>query len=67
MQSTNSFADLFTRAFRSGKITLVERYELMSAVVEEKLNEEEKATVDRMLHALCRGHLQVVNEVPAVG
>jgi len=60
MQSTDSFAELFAKASLSRKITLDEQYEIMSAVVEERLNEEERVVVDRLLHAIYRGRLQVV-------
>ena len=57
MQSTDSFAELFAKASLSRKITLDEQYEIMSAVVEERLNEEERIVVDRLIHALCQGRL----------
>jgi len=63
MQSTDSFAELFAKASLSRKITLDEQYEIMSAVVEERLDEEEIVVVDRLIHALCQGRLQLVSEV----
>ena len=59
-----AIADLFAEASSSGKITLADRYGLMAAILEEeRLTEEERASVDRMLHACYRGRMKVVSEI----
>lgn len=59
-------SDLFVQVTISGKITLADRYGLMAALLEDSLPEEERASIDRLLHALYRGRMQVVNELSAV-
>lgn len=57
---------LFVQVSRSGCITLADRYGLMAALLEDSLTEEERASIDRLLHALCRGRMKVVNEISAL-
>ncbi len=58
-----AIANLFAEASSSGKITLADRYGLMAAILEERLTDEERASVDRMLHACYRGRMKVVSEI----
>ncbi|HBE19311.1 MAG TPA: hypothetical protein DEG17_14450 [Cyanobacteria bacterium UBA11149] len=58
-----AIADLFAQVSRSGKITLADRYGLMAALLEESISEEERASIDRLLHAYCRGRMRVVDEI----
>lgn len=57
--------DLFAQVSVSGKITLADRYGLMAALLEDSLTEEERAVVDRLLYALRRGRMKIVNELSA--
>jgi len=61
-----ALADLFVQVSLSGKIALADRYGLMAAILEERLAEEEKASLDRLLRAACRGRLQIVDEISTV-
>jgi hypothetical protein len=58
-----ALSDLFAQVTCSGKITLADRYGLMAAVLEEELSEQERASIDRLLHALRRGRLKVVPDI----
>ena len=65
MQSTSfpsSITALFSEIVLSGKITPAVHSRIMAALLEEKLNEEEKASIKRLLYALRRGRLQIVEE-----
>lgn len=61
-----AISDLFAQVSNSGKITLADRYGLMAAVLGDSLSEDERAAVDRLLHALCRGRMKVVSEISSV-
>ena len=62
----SAIAELFAQASTTGAITKADRYGLMAAILDETITQEEKQAIDRMLHALCRGRLQMVNEISAV-
>jgi len=61
-----AISDLFAQVSCSGKITLADRYGLMAALLEDSLTEEERAAIDRLLHALWRGRMTVVNDISAL-
>jgi hypothetical protein len=61
-----AISDLFAQASYSGKITLADRYGLMAAFLEDRLSDEERESIDRLLHALHRGRMRVVSEISAV-
>lgn len=50
-------SELFFQIWRSGKITRTDRYSLRAALLEDGLSEEDKAAIDRLLHAVRRGWL----------
>ncbi len=65
MQSTttkSSITNLFSEIVLSGQITPAAHSQIMAALLEEKLNDEEKASIKRLLYALRRGRLQIVEE-----
>ena len=61
-----AISDLFAQVTISGKITLADRYGLMAAVLEDSMTEDERSAIDRLLRALCRGRIQVVNEISSM-
>ncbi|MEQ8959187.1 MAG: hypothetical protein RLP02_14915 [Coleofasciculus sp. C2-GNP5-27] len=61
-----AIADLFAQVSMCGKITLADRYGLMAALLEDSLTEEERNSIDRLLHSLCRGRMQIVNEISLI-
>ncbi|AFZ16778.1 hypothetical protein [Allocoleopsis franciscana] len=61
-----AISDLFAQVTISGKITLADRYGLMAAVLEDSMTEDERSAIDRLLRALCRGRIQVVNEISSI-
>ncbi|MBD0347260.1 MAG: hypothetical protein ICV63_21045 [Coleofasciculus sp. Co-bin14] len=62
----DAIPDLFAQVSSSRKITLADRYGLMAAVFEDRLTEEERASIDRLLYASCRGWVKVVSEISAL-
>ena len=62
----SAIAELFAQVATTHTITKADRYGLMAAILDEGLGEEERWAIDRMLHSLCRGRLQMVNDISAV-
>jgi hypothetical protein len=58
-----ALSDLFAQVSNSGRITLADRYGLMAALLEDSLTKEERASIDRLLRAFCRGRMKVVSEI----
>lgn len=61
-----ALSDLFAEVSSSGYMTKADRYGLMAALLAEELGTEERSTIDRMLRAVRRGKLTVVDELSAV-
>ncbi|HBB34677.1 MAG TPA: hypothetical protein DDZ80_02650 [Cyanobacteria bacterium UBA8803] len=61
-----ALSDLFAEVSSSGKITLADRYGLMAALLDEELTQEERDSIERLLHALQRGRMKVVDEISAL-
>lgn len=57
---------LFAQASHSGTLTLADRYGLLAALLEDSLSEEERASIDRLLHAMYRGRMKIVNEISSL-
>lgn len=58
--------ELFAQVSYSGKITLADRYGLMAALLEEPISEEDRELIDRILRAVRRRRLKVVDELSSV-
>ncbi len=62
----NALPDLFAQVSYTGQITLADRYGLMAALLGESLAEEDRELIDRLLHAVYRRRLKIVNEISSV-
>lgn len=62
----SAVADMFAQVSYTGVVTLADRYGLLAAVMDESLSEEERRAVDRVLRAIHRGRLKVVDELSSV-
>ena len=62
----SAISELFSQVTQSGKLTRADRYGLMAAVMSEGLDEEERTAIDRLLYAISRGRVQLVDEVSAL-
>lgn len=58
--------EMLAQVTDTGRITIADRYGLMAAVLDESLGEEYRSCIDRMLHALHRGRLKMVDEISTV-
>lgn len=63
----NAISELFAQVSHSGQITLADRYGLMAAILDESLEEEQRLAIDRLIHAIYKGRIRVVNEISAIG
>ncbi|GAB4295643.1 MAG: hypothetical protein Fur0025_32860 [Oscillatoriaceae cyanobacterium] len=52
-------AEIFGKVWRNGGLTQNDRHYLRFTLLGEHLSDEERATIDRMLHAVRRGWLQI--------
>lgn len=59
----STIAELFAQVIQKGKITLKERYVLRTALLNNSLCQEEEILINRLLHAVRRGRLQMVDDV----
>ena len=58
----SSIAELFIQVIRKGQLTLSDRYVLMRAILNNTLCQEEEVLINRLLHAVRRGRLKVVDD-----
>lgn len=57
--------EMFAQISTTGKITVADRYGLMAAILDNSTTEEELHLINRLLHALRRGRVQIVDELSA--
>ncbi|MCT7948675.1 hypothetical protein NG798_02625 [Ancylothrix sp. C2] len=62
----SAVSELFAEVTTSGRVTIADRYGLMAALLDESLDDEARYSIDRLLRAVCRGRVQIVNELSAV-
>lgn len=59
----SAIAELFAQVIQNGQITLTDRYFLRAALLNSSLCQDEEVLINRLLHAVRRGMLKVVDEV----
>jgi len=62
----NAISELFAQVSASGRLTLADRNGLMAAMLDESLEEEQRSAIDRLIRALCKGRIIVVDELSAI-
>ncbi|MGB2924581.1 MAG: hypothetical protein WBB82_04735 [Limnothrix sp.] len=55
-----SIAEILAEVSESKCLTKADRYGLMAAIFDETLSEEERRAVNRVLHGVLRGRIQIV-------
>jgi hypothetical protein len=55
--------EMFAQISNSGVITLADRYGLLAALTVGGIDEEERLSIDRILRAVCRGRLKLIDEL----
>lgn len=56
-----SIAELFGSAFQKGGLTSSDRFELMSAFLNNALTIEDRLAIDRLLYAVRRGRIKMLD------
>ncbi len=56
-----TIAELVFQVYHSGLLTRTHRQQIRSAILEEILTEEDQTAINRLLHAVRRGWLKVVD------
>ncbi len=62
----DAISDLFATVSTSGCITMADRYGLLAALLEDSLTPEERHCIDRLLHAVYKRRLIMVDEISAM-
>ncbi|EAW37176.1 hypothetical protein [Lyngbya sp. PCC 8106] len=62
----SALGDLFAEVNATGCLTLADRYGLMAAILDDSLTEEERRCIDRLLRAIYRGRIKVVDELSTI-
>ncbi len=58
--------ELFAHASTTHTLTQADCYGLLAAVLEESLVEEDRAAIDRLLRAVCKGRIHPIKEISAI-
>ncbi len=58
--------ELFAQVSTTRTLTQADCYGLLAAVLEDSLIDEERAAIDRLLHAVYKGRIQTVDEISAI-
>lgn len=59
----NALSEIFAQASSSGYLTVADRDGLKFALLDESLSSEERAAIDRLLYAVRKGRLRLVDEI----
>ncbi|CAD5958201.1 hypothetical protein PCC9214_03002 [Planktothrix tepida] len=62
----SALSDLFAQVNTTGQLTLADRYGLMAAILDESLSEEERRCIDRLLRAVSRGRIKIVDDLSSL-
>jgi hypothetical protein len=61
LYSYSLIAEVFGQAWNAGSLTVNEREGLMAALLENSLNSDDCAAINRLLHAVRRGWIKVLD------
>ncbi|MBW4691338.1 MAG: hypothetical protein KME27_06175 [Lyngbya sp. HA4199-MV5] len=61
-----AISELFAQVSVSGKMTVADRYGILAVLLHEPTSEEELHCIDRLLHSLRKGRVQIVNELSTI-
>jgi hypothetical protein len=61
-----ALSELFAQVTATGRLTLADRYGLLAALLDESITDEERASIDRLLRSVRRGHIEIVNDLSAL-
>ncbi len=58
-----ALSEMFVQVTATGKISQADRYGMMAALTDSSVNEDDRRSIDRILYALRRGQVHVVDEL----
>jgi len=61
-----AIAELFAQVSQSGSITLADRYGMMAALLQDSPNQEDIRSIDRLLYAVRKNRVKLVDEISAI-
>lgn len=61
-----AISEIMATVSETGVLTLADRYGLMAAVMNESLNDDDRSSTNRLLRAVMKGRVKVVNELSLV-
>jgi hypothetical protein len=59
----NVLSELFAQAISSGCLSFGDHYRLRAALLDESLSDEERAAIERLLYAVRKGRICLVDEI----
>lgn len=59
-----AIAEILASVADTGSLTLSDRYGLMAAVLDEGLAEEERRSTNRLIRAVVRGRVKLIDQFP---
>ncbi len=62
----DAIPEMLVSVAQTGCLTVADRYGLMAATLDDSLTEEERLATDRLLMAVRRGRVKVVDRISAV-
>ena len=61
LDSSSAITELFSQVCQAGHLTRSDRQRIMSAFLNGGITDEEKAAINRLIHAVRRGWLQLLD------
>lgn len=61
-----AISEILASVSDTGTLTLADRYGLMAAILDEALEDEDRNSLNRLLRAVLRGRVKIVNELSAM-
>ncbi len=59
-------SDMFAQVSLTGKLTVADRYGMMAAILSDAPAVEELRTIDRIVRAIRRGRIQIVDDLSVI-
>lgn len=61
-----AISEILASVSHTGTLTIADRYGLMAAVLDESLEDEDRNALNRLLRAVLKGRVKIVNELSAI-
>lgn len=59
-----AISEILASSSSTGILTRADRYGLLAAILDDQLNEEERSTINRLLFAVRKGRIKVIDDFP---